>query len=268
MPMFTTLRIALAGVAGPVAAADAVGERRHPVEHGVHVGHHVLAVDLDRGARGARSAMCRTARFSVTLIFSPRNIASMRSRRPRLLGEREQQLDRLVGDPVLRVVEEQAGALGRQQYVAMAMFLLVARLQSRIAIPDYTQLSADEVRAMMRAAYLDPEFIEAGIQSAGAWDNAKGALGMTGEEMRAEADEIRKWDEVETGVDGPAERNRRRESEAQASPRLDRTENLQHPPPYRRLPEQTSSAVLRRDEAGLAFGNGEKAGEGSRQRAR
>ena len=68
-------------------------------------------------------------------------------------------------------------------------------LQSRI--PDYTQLSADEVRAMMRAAYLDPEFIEVGIQSAGAWDNAKAALGTTGEEMRAEADEIRKWDEVE-----------------------------------------------------------------------
>ncbi len=31
---------------------------------------------------GARSATCRTARSSVTLIFSPRNIASMRSRRP------------------------------------------------------------------------------------------------------------------------------------------------------------------------------------------
>jgi hypothetical protein len=68
-------------------------------------------------------------------------------------------------------------------------------LQSRI--PDYTQLSADEVRAMMRAAYLDPEFLEVGIQTAGAWENAKGVLGMTGEEMRAEADEIRKWDEVE-----------------------------------------------------------------------
>ena len=33
--------------------------------------------------RGARSAVCRTARSSVTLILSPRNIASMRSRRPR-----------------------------------------------------------------------------------------------------------------------------------------------------------------------------------------
>ena len=32
--------------------------------------------------RGARSATCSTARFSVTLISSPRNIASIRARRP------------------------------------------------------------------------------------------------------------------------------------------------------------------------------------------
>ena len=32
--------------------------------------------------RGARRATCRTARFSVTLIFSPRNMASIRARRP------------------------------------------------------------------------------------------------------------------------------------------------------------------------------------------
>ncbi len=31
--------------------------------------------------RGARRATCKTARFSVTLILSPRNIASMRPRR-------------------------------------------------------------------------------------------------------------------------------------------------------------------------------------------
>ena len=35
-----------------------------------------------RAPRGARSAMCRTARPSVTLSFSPANIASMRARRP------------------------------------------------------------------------------------------------------------------------------------------------------------------------------------------
>ena len=35
-----------------------------------------------RAPRGARSATCSTARFSETLILSPRNMASMRSRRP------------------------------------------------------------------------------------------------------------------------------------------------------------------------------------------
>ena len=37
--------------------------------------------------RGARRATCSTARFSETLILSPRNMASMRSRNPDFLGE-------------------------------------------------------------------------------------------------------------------------------------------------------------------------------------
>ena len=103
---------ALAGVALPLAAAHALGERRHLVEHGVDLGHDVLAVDHDRSRpRGARSATCSTARFSVTLILSPRNMASMRSRRPDSSASCEQQLERLVGDAVLRVVEGQAGRL-------------------------------------------------------------------------------------------------------------------------------------------------------------
>ena len=40
----------LAGVALPRAAADAVGEVGHLVEHGVHLRHDVLAVDDDRRA--------------------------------------------------------------------------------------------------------------------------------------------------------------------------------------------------------------------------
>ena len=52
MPMLTTARIALAGVPGPLARREAVGEVAHPVEHLVHVGHHVLAVDLQAGASG------------------------------------------------------------------------------------------------------------------------------------------------------------------------------------------------------------------------
>ena len=74
---------ALAGMALPRAAAHALGEVGHPVEHRMDVGHDIFR--HRRGwtrPRGARSATCSTARFSVTLILSPRNIASMRSRSP------------------------------------------------------------------------------------------------------------------------------------------------------------------------------------------
>lgn len=68
-------------------------------------------------------------------------------------------------------------------------------LQQRI--PQYIQLSVEERRAMMRVAYLDPEFIDIGIQTVGAWDRASKMIGRSSEELRAEADEIRGWDEVE-----------------------------------------------------------------------
>ena len=47
MPMLTTLRDALAGVAVPRAGADRVGEGGHLVEDGVDFGHDVFAVDED-----------------------------------------------------------------------------------------------------------------------------------------------------------------------------------------------------------------------------
>ena len=107
MPMLTTLRDPLARCGRPTSPErNAVCERGHPVEHLVHVGDDVLPVDDERRAsRGSRSAVCRTARSSVTLMWSPRNIASIRSRSSRLLRKPHEQRERLVGDPVLRVVE-------------------------------------------------------------------------------------------------------------------------------------------------------------------
>ena len=67
-----------------------------------------------RSPAGARRATWSTARCSVTLIFSPPNIASMRSAQAALLGQPQQQPDRLVGDAILRVVEVEAGGFGRQ----------------------------------------------------------------------------------------------------------------------------------------------------------
>ena len=73
----------LAGDAGPLPAADLVGEGVDLVEHLVHLGD-----DVDCRRRpgwrpvGRRSAVCSTARSSVTLMCSPANIASRRSARP------------------------------------------------------------------------------------------------------------------------------------------------------------------------------------------
>ena len=65
-----------------------------------------------------RSATCSTERFSETLIRSPREHRLGPLGQPRLLGQRHQQLERLVGDPVLGVVQEQPRALGRQPLAA------------------------------------------------------------------------------------------------------------------------------------------------------
>ena len=56
MPMLMTFQNALAGVTLPHAAPDAVGEVSHLVEHGVDLGHHVLAINDDGSAfRSAKS---------------------------------------------------------------------------------------------------------------------------------------------------------------------------------------------------------------------
>jgi hypothetical protein len=86
-------------------------------------------------------------------------------------------------------------------------------LQQRI--PGFTQLSVKEERALIRVASLDPEFIEAGLRTATIWSETKRITGRSGEELRHEDDEIRRWDETESefraavkGISG-ANRNRR-----------------------------------------------------------
>jgi len=68
-------------------------------------------------------------------------------------------------------------------------------LQHRV--PEYTQLSVEEARSMTRVAHLDPEFIEMGIQTASAWDQAGILVGRSADQLRDQADAIREWDEVE-----------------------------------------------------------------------
>jgi hypothetical protein len=64
-------------------------------------------------------------------------------------------------------------------------------------IPGYIHLSAEVQRSRLRVAYLDPEFILAGIEAILNWEgDLKGILGSSGEELRANHEEIARWDET------------------------------------------------------------------------
>lgn len=70
----------------------------------------------------------------------------------------------------------------------------VRYLQQRI--PEFTQLSVQEKRSHARAANLDPEFIEAGLHAASVWRETEIFVKRSGEELRQEDEEIRRWDKV------------------------------------------------------------------------
>src|SRR5215218_6862859 len=55
-------------------------------------------------------------------------------------------------------------------------------LQQRI--PEFTHLSWQEKRSHARAANLDPEFIESGLQAADVWRDTKMLVQVGGDELR------------------------------------------------------------------------------------
>ena len=107
---------ALAGDAGPLAAAHLVGEgvdavaaRRGPAATTS------TAVDLEvRAVRESRSAVCRTARSSVTLMCRPSNIVVAAAGHPDLVGERQQRGQHVVVDQALRQVDVEVGRVEAQ----------------------------------------------------------------------------------------------------------------------------------------------------------
>ena len=70
---------------------------------------------------GARRATCRTARFSVTLILSPRNIASIRERKPDSSASLSRSLRVSIGDAVFRVVEKDTRGFDRHALSALGI---------------------------------------------------------------------------------------------------------------------------------------------------
>ena len=89
---------------------------------------------------GARNATCKTARFSVMLIFSPLNMASIRSRRPAFLRQLKEQLEGFVGDTIFGVIEIETQCLNGQ---ALAAFGVFRKELSKMKIADLLMVSLE-----------------------------------------------------------------------------------------------------------------------------
>ncbi len=76
---------------------------------------------------------------------------------------------------------------------------LVGQLRAmRALIPEYTQLSVKEKRALIPVAKAtDPDFVQAAINSVGASQNVEQALGQTPTEMRLDTADALSWTVVE-----------------------------------------------------------------------
>ena len=103
-----------AGVAAPLARAHALGEDRHPPEHRVNLCDDIDAVHDQRAAarHPQRHVQDRAVLGDVDPLAGEHRLDM--GAQPGLLREREQQGERLVGDPVLGVVQVQARPLGCQ----------------------------------------------------------------------------------------------------------------------------------------------------------
>src|SRR5712664_434834 len=130
IPMLTTFRIRFpvwpfqrpsrtrVANAWPSSVPDAGRELGHAVEHRVHFGDHVLAVDENRLVAGRPEGHVehRAVLGHVDLLAAEHGVDALAQ--PGLLGELDEETERLVGHAVLRVVEVQADALDRQALAA------------------------------------------------------------------------------------------------------------------------------------------------------
>lgn len=103
-------------------------------------------------------------------------------------------------DPQVTAVATLEGAGGelvpRQEIDPQALVQALRVLQERI--PDAAHLSLREKQSLARTASLDPAVVESGLHLGASWGTMKEVLGRTTEEVRAELETARQWDEVES----------------------------------------------------------------------
>ncbi len=121
MPMLTTLRMRLPVWPFHAPLRTRLAEVGHLVEHGVDLGHHVLAVDDDRcAARRAQGHVQDGAVFRDVDLVAAEHGVDPRAQAG-FLRQLQEELEGLVGDAILRVVEEEARRLGRQALAALGI---------------------------------------------------------------------------------------------------------------------------------------------------
>ena len=122
-----------AGVAQPGAAPDAVGKLRHLVQHGVDLGHHVVAVHYDGGAfRGAQGDVQHGSLFGEVDLFSPEHGVNpgLQAGFP---GQLQKQLEGFVGEAILGVIQVEAGGFGGHPFAAAG---IVPKEFPEMHVPD------------------------------------------------------------------------------------------------------------------------------------
>ena len=112
MPMLMMLRIGLPVNPLPRAAADLVCEGGHAIEHHMHFGHHVDAIDNDALGCGRPQGGVQHGPFfgDIDRFATEHGIDAVAQSAG--LGQTDQQLNGLVGDAVFGVVEIKAGGFG------------------------------------------------------------------------------------------------------------------------------------------------------------
>ena len=79
MPIFTTSVMALPVKPFHVARYNCFAKSFHLLQYLVHIRHYIFSIYINRGVAAVTKAICSTGRPSVTLIFSPENMASVAS---------------------------------------------------------------------------------------------------------------------------------------------------------------------------------------------
>ena len=105
----------------PFAASDAVAEIGHLVQHGVHLGHDVLAVHDDGGGprRAEGDVQDRAVFRDVDPVAAEHGVDAIAQ--AAFPGQLHEELQRLVRDAVLRVIEKDARGFSRQTLAAFGI---------------------------------------------------------------------------------------------------------------------------------------------------